>query len=87
MVSVLAPAVWKVSEQLPAPAMRTPLQDGSPATLELTEYVPVGTLLPLTLKVSMTGDCVIEGFGVSVKTIVELAAFTAPTDCVVVAAV
>jgi hypothetical protein len=81
-VSVLAPGVRKVSGQLPPPAAIDPPHVGSPATLELTEYVPVGVPFPLTEKVSSTGDLTTEGFGVSERIAVVLAAFAAVTICV-----
>jgi len=71
-VKVLAPALLKTIEQLPAPEISDPLQVSPVLAFTVTE--PVGVPFPLTVKLTVTACPTMEGLGKFAVMAVVLAA-------------
>ena len=79
-MSVHAPAVVNVNEQLPTPEARVPEQvTVVELNLAVTVTLPVGVVTPATLKPTVTSCAVVDGFGVFDVMVVVLVAFFAAT--------
>ena len=76
-MSVRTPEVVNVREQLPFPADKIPEQFSPVLAVTFTD--PVGLLTPLTVKLTVTGCEIAEGFGAFAVIVVVLEAFVAAT--------
>jgi hypothetical protein len=84
-VSVLGPEVAKTKEQLPPPEISVPEQLSPVEALMLTD--PVGMVIPVTVKSTVTACPGSDGSGVFDVIVAVLIAFRAKVDWLAVAAV